>query len=140
MSQTTPKKNYARFALAILLLLLGGVCLYLGTHDFQIRSLGLAAIVASTYFVRMSRGRYGADLPGTTGPGKDLKTPKGPGRRLWIVSLALVPLLGVAIFLMSSDAVTDGGNASWPVDVFASVAVVCTIVWSYLAAKIVGAR
>jgi hypothetical protein len=140
MSQTTPKKNYALLALAILLLLLGGVCLYLGTHDFQIRSLGLAAIVASTYFVRMSRVRYRSDSPEATGPGKDLKTTKGPGRRLWIVSLALVPSLCVAIFLMSSDTVTDGGNATWPVDIFAWVAVVCTIVWSYLAVKIVGAK
>jgi uncharacterized YccA/Bax inhibitor family protein len=140
MSQTTPKKNYALFSLAILLLLVAGFCLYLGTHNFQIRSLGLAAILANTYCVRISRMHKRSNLPDADGREQYLRKASGPGRWLWIVSLALVPLLVVAFVLMSSDAVTDGGNATWPVDVFAGVAVVCTLAWSYLAAKIITSK
>jgi|SRR5579864_6201839 len=139
-SQNSTRKRYSLLALAILLLLFGGVCLYRGSHDFQIRSLGLAAILASTYLVRMSRVPGRTDLPDPNGQRKDFITSKGPSRRLWIASAALIPVLGVAILMMCSDTVTDGGNATWPVDVFAWVAVVCTIVWSYLAAKIVGSK
>ncbi len=140
MSQTTPKKNYALFSLAIILLLVAGVCLYLGTHNFQIRSLGIAAILASTSCVRISRMHNRSNLPDADGREQYLKKPSGPGRPLWIVSSALAPLLVAAFLLMSSDAVTDGGNATWPVDMFAGVAVVCTIVWSYLAAKIIASK
>jgi hypothetical protein len=139
-SQISTRKRYSFLVLAILLLLLGGVCLYLGSHNFQIRSLGLAAILASGYAVRIARAHDRPNLPNANGQGKDLRKSKGPSRSLWIVSAAMIPVLGVAIFMMCSDAVTDGGNATWPVDVFAWVAVVCTIVWSYLASKIVGAK
>jgi hypothetical protein len=139
-SQNPTRKRYSLLVLAILLLLFGGVCLYLGSHNFQIRSLGLAAILASGYAVRIARAHDRPNLPNANGRGKDLRKSKGPSRQLWIVSAALMPVLGVAVFLMCSDAVTDGGNATWPVDVFAWVAVVCTIVWSYLASKIVGAK
>jgi hypothetical protein len=139
-SRNSTRKKYSLLALAIILLLFGGVCLYRGSHDFQIRSLGLAAILASTYLVRRSRVPGRTDLPDANGRGKDPITSKGPSRRLWIVSAGLLPVLGVAIFMMCSDAVTDGGNATWPVDVFAWVAIVCTLVWSYLVAKIVGSK
>jgi len=49
-----PRKKYGFFVLAIVLLLLGGVGLYLGAHNFSIRVLGLAALLASGYFVRIS--------------------------------------------------------------------------------------
>lgn len=139
MSQNFTRKRYGLFILAILLLLLGGVGIYLGAHNYPIRALGLAAIMASAYLVRISHVHDRPDLLKSNGRGKDLKTTKGPGRRLWIVSLALVPLLVAALFLMYIDAV-NGGNETWPVDVFAGVAVVCTIVWSYLAAKIYGSQ
>jgi hypothetical protein len=63
---------------------------------------------------------------------------KGPARGLWVASIALVPLLGIAWFLLDRDAV-NGGHEAWPVDVFAGVGLVCTLVWSCFAAKIVGA-
>ena len=134
------RKRYGLLVLAILLLLFGGLCLYQGSHNFQIRSIGLAAILASGYFVRISQVRERPNLPGVADQGKYRRKSKGPSRSLWIVSAAMIPVLGVAIFMMCSDAVTDGGNATWPVDVFAWVAVICTSVWSYLASKIFGAK
>ena len=63
---------------------------------------------------------------------------KGPGRVLWVLSIALLPLLILAWYLLDRDAI-NGGHEVWPVDVFAGVGLVCTIVWSFLAARIVGA-
>jgi len=135
MSQNVTRKRYGLFVLAILLLLLGGVGIYVGSHNYPIRALGLVAIMVSAYLVRISHVHDGSDLPEASGQGKDLKTAKGPGRLLWIVSLALVPLLGAAFFLLHIDAV-NGGHEAWPADAFAGVGLACAIVWGYLAAKI----
>lgn len=133
MSRTITLKRYGLLSLAILSLMLGGVGVYFGSHNFPIRVLGLAAIMASTYLVRLSRAynRSGLTHRGTTHKIAE----GGPGRLLWIVSLALVPLLGAAFFLMHIDYL-NGGHEAWPVDVFGGIGLVCALVWSYLAAKI----
>ena len=136
-SQNVVRKRYGLFALAILLLLFGGVGIYLGSHNYPIRVLSLVAIMASAYLVRISHVHERSGLPEASLRGKDLKTAKGPGRPLWIVSLALVPLLGASFFLLRYDAV-NGGHEAWPADVFAGVVIACAIVWGYLAAKIFG--
>jgi hypothetical protein len=136
-SQNVTRKRYGLYVLAILLLLLGGVGIYVGSHSYPIRVLGLVALTASVYLARISRVHDRSDLSEARGRGKDLKTAKGPGRLLWIVSLALVPLLGAAYFLLHLDAV-NGGHEAWPADVFAGVVLACAIVWGYLAVKIFG--
>jgi hypothetical protein len=136
-SQNVDRKRYGLFAGAIFLLLLGGVGIYVGPHNYPIRVLGSAAVLASVYLARISQVRGRSDLPDLSVRPKNLKTSKGPGRVLWIISLALVPLLAAAGFLLHID-VANGGNETWPVDAFAGIALACTIVWSYLAAKIFG--
>jgi len=133
------RKRYGLFALAILLLVFGGVGIYLGSNNYEIRVLGLVAIIVSAYLVRISHVHDRSGLPEASGRGKDLKTGAGPGRLLWIVSLALAPLLGAAFFLLHIDA-ANGGHEAWPADVFAGVVVACAIVWGYLAAKIFGSQ
>jgi hypothetical protein len=104
-SPSVVRRRYGLFALAILLLLFGGVGIYLGSHNYPIRVLGPVAIMASVYFVRISNVHNRSGLPEASGPRENLKTAKGPGRLLWIVSLALVPLLGASFFLVYIDAV-----------------------------------
>jgi hypothetical protein len=136
-SQNVARKRYGLFVAAILLLLLGGVGIFVGSHNYPIRALGLMAIMASAYVVRISHVHGRSGLPEASCWEADLKTAKGPGRLLWITSLALVPLLGAAFYLLHIDAV-NGGREAWPADVFAGVGLVCAIVWGYLAAKILG--
>lgn len=138
-SQNAVRKSYGLLILAALLLVFAGACMYFGSHNYPIRVLGSAAILASVYLARISQVRGRSDLPDLSTRSKNLKTSKGPGRVLWIISLALVPLLAAAGFLLHID-VANGGNETWPVDVFAGIALACTIVWSYLAAKIFGGR
>jgi uncharacterized protein (UPF0333 family) len=138
-SQSVVRKRYGLFVLAILLLLLGGVGIYLGSHNYSIRVLGDVAIIASVYLVRISNVHIRSGLPVARGQMENLKTVKGPGRLLWIVSIALVPLLGASFFLVYIDA-AHGGNEAWPADLFAGVGLICAGVWGCLAAKIFGGR
>jgi hypothetical protein len=139
VSQNLARKRYGLFVLAMLLVLLGGAGIYAGSHNYPIRLLGLAAIVTSAYLARISNVHDRSDSPEASDRGNDLKTAKGPGRLLWIVSLALVLLLGASFFLLHIDAV-NGGHEAWPVDAFAGVVLACAIVWGYLAAKIFGSQ
>jgi hypothetical protein len=137
-SENFGRKRYGLFVLAILLLLLGGAGIYLGSDRYPIRALGLVSVMASVYLVRMSRVRDGSRLPQqANGWRTNPKATNGPGRLLWVASLALVPLLGAAFILLQIDA-AHGGHEAWPADVFAGVALVCAIVWGFLVAKIVG--
>lgn len=138
-SQNVAGKKYLLFILAILLLLLGGLGIYAGSHDYPLRALGVVAIMASTYLVRVSHIHDRSGLPDVGGSRTDLKIAKGPGRLLWIISLALVPLQGAAFYLLHIDAV-NGGHDAWPAYVCGGVVLVCAVVWGYLVARIFGGR
>jgi hypothetical protein len=138
-SQNVARKRYVLFVLAILLLLLGGLGIYVGSHNYPLRALGVVAIMVSVYLVRISHVHDRSGLPDVSGPRTDLKIAKGPGRLLWISSLALVPLQGAAFYLLHIDAV-NGGHEAWPAYVCGGVVLVCAVVWGFLVAKIFGGR
>lgn len=131
-SQNVIRRRYGLFVLAVLLLLSGAVAEYLGSNNFPIRVLGLAFLMASVYLVRISRVHHGSSLPKTNSVEYG-----GPSRLLWILSLALVPLLGASAFLLHIDAV-NGGHEVWPVYLFSGVGLVCAGVWGCLAVKLQG--
>ena len=136
VSQEVPRKRYGLFILAILLLLSGGAALYVGSHNFAIRSLGLVAIVASAYLVRISRVHSRSGSSVASGEGVDSKATTRPGRLLWTVSIALLLLAGVSYLNLYNDAL-HGYYEVWPVYVFAVVGVAYVLVWSYLVSRIV---
>jgi hypothetical protein len=131
------RKSYGLCALAIVLLLSGGVGIYVGSHDYPIRALGVVAVMVSAYLVQISQVHERSALPEVSGARTDLRTRKGPSRALWIISAALVPLLAGALLLLHNDAV-KGGHEAWPADLFAAVGLACAIVWGYLVAKVFG--
>jgi hypothetical protein len=137
MPQKVPQKRYSLFILAILLLLSGGIAVLVEPHDFAIRCLGLAAIMASVYLGRISHVHDRAAFSVGGGQEADVKATKRPGRLAWAVGVALLLLAGVSYLLMYIDAL-HGGHEAWPVYVFGGVTVACAIVWGYLAAKIFG--
>lgn len=118
-------------------LVVGGVIFYVGSGNYLIRSVGLIAVLASTYFVRLSRLHTRAGLAAGGNQRLGLETQSGPGRLLWVVSLALLPAAIGAYFLLYVDAL-HGSHEVWPVYLFAGVGVVCAVVWSLLAAKLAG--
>ena len=48
------RKQYGLRALAVILLLFGGVLIYTGSHNFAIRFVGLAVVMVSVYLVQAS--------------------------------------------------------------------------------------
>ena len=138
-SQKKPQKRYSLFILAIVLLLLGGASLFVGAHDFMIRSIGTVSIMASAYLVRISNVHNRSGSPEPSGAGNNRKVAKAQGRLLWIASLSLVPVLAGAWYLFSLDA-ANGGQVAWPADVLGGVVLVCAVVWGLLVAKTLGGR
>ena len=121
------------FVLAVVLLVFAGACIYFGSNNFPLRTVGSVAILASVYLVRIARGVHDRSVL----PKVNSIEYGGPSRLLWILSLALVPLLGASGYLLHIDAV-NGGHEVWPVYLFAGVAVVCAGVWGCLAVKLQG--
>ncbi len=135
MPQGVPRKRYGLFVLAVLVLLSGGMALAVGSHDYTIRSLGLVAVLASTYLLRISNVHTRSASPVASRQGADFKPIKSPGRLVWAVGVALVPILGVSFRYLYNDAV-HGGHTALPVYVFAGVIVACASFWSYLLSRI----
>lgn len=131
MPQDAAPKRYGLFVLAVLLLLAGGAALYVGSHNFALRILGLASIVASTYLVRASHVHGRSHLPAAS----DERSRPRAGSVLWIVSIALLPVAGASYLYLYNDAL-HGSHEALPVYVFAGVGLACTLVWSYLISRI----
>lgn len=127
-----PAKKHRLFILilAVLLLLLAAGALYAGSHNFAIRCVGLVAIMASIYLVRLSRAHTRSDVSVASGA-KATKRPKWP---MWAIGIALLPLVGASYLYLQSD-IVHGGQTTWPVYVFASLMFACSMVWIHLVWK-----
>jgi hypothetical protein len=135
-SQQGPRKaRRGLFALAILLLLAAIAAFSMGGKDFTIRSLGVAALIASVYLIRASNVHSRPAVVITSSQGADSDAKKSGGRLMWIVGAALLPIAIASYFYLKQDAL-HGYHEVLPVYVFAGVAVLCTLVWSYLVARV----
>ena len=129
------RKRYGLYALAILLLLVGGVALFVGMNNFGVRCLGLVACIASVYLIRISNVRARPSLPMTGGDANDSEAGEKGTRLMWIIGAALVPVAGASFFYLYQDGL-HGYHDTLPVYIFAGVAVICTVVWSYLVSRL----
>ena len=133
MDRGAQLKRYGLFALAIVLLVLGGVALFISSNNSEMRFIGIGACLVSVYLIRISNARGTSGL-GVGGAVASKKTKK-PNRSLWIVSAALVPISVAAVIYLFQDA-AHGYHEVLPVYIFAGVAVVCAAVWSSLVGSI----
>lgn len=129
------KKKYGLFILAVLLLLLGGVALFVGTNNFVIRSLGVIACLISVYCVRRSNIHAKSNSAIETSQQAKSKPSTQLRRSIWIISIVLLPMLGLAFLSLYRDAL-HGYQKAWPVYLFAGVVAICAFCWSYLMAKL----
>jgi len=130
------KKRYSLFVLAIVLLLLGGAALFLGTHNFAIRTIGIVACIVSVYLVRISNVHSRPTAPVVPVAPPRTEANLGVGRVMWLVGIVLLLLTAASFFYLYRDAL-DGYQDALPVYVFAGVGLTCTLVWSYLISKLV---
>lgn len=127
--QEPNKRRNGAFALAILLLLFAGGALLLEENNVVIRTVAMLALLVSVYCVRLSRS--GSTTIETQRTGSNLAT--RPGRSIWIVSIILLPVLGMSFASLYIDA-AHGYHQAWPVYVFTGTIIVCMVCWSYLLA------
>ena len=129
------KRKHGLFTFAVVLLLFGGAALVVGLHDFAIRSIAVLACLISVYCIRASNVRgYSDSGKVTTQPAKS-KLTRLFRRPISVVSIILLPLLGMSFMCLYRDA-THGYYKVWPVYLFAGVAAVCAICWSYLVSSL----
>jgi hypothetical protein len=111
--------------LEVVVLLLGGVGLYVGRNYVAIQFLGYLAIGIGVMGVP-ARGyatRRVADS--VYGP------PRRPGLWLWMVSIiSIFPALGSYLYMYSDEA--RGGQASWPINLTLSLVLLCLLCWFVL--------
>ena len=134
--QKVSPKRLSLFILAVVLLLSGGAAFYVGSHNFAIRSIGILAVIASVYLVRISNVHGRSGLPVAGGQAVALKATNGPGRVAWGVAIGLLLVLGVSLFYLYDDAL-HGYQEVLPVYMFAAAGFACAIGWGYLFARMI---
>jgi hypothetical protein len=134
MPQAAPQKRYGVFSLSIALLLLGVVGVVVGSRNYLLRLLGLLAIVGSTQLVRISKVQVSPPSTATIDLDADTEGKKF-SRVMWIVGIALLPMIGFAYLCLYEDAL-HGYHQAWPLYVFTGVGLACAVVWPYLLTRI----
>lgn len=134
MSQIAPRKRYGLFSLAIALLILGAVGVVAGSRNYLIRLLGLLAVMGSTYLVRISNVRASPAPPVTIESEADTRARERFGRLMWMIGIALVPIMALSYHWLYEDA-HHGYHEAWPLYVFVGVGLVCAVVWPYLVSR-----
>lgn len=120
-------RRYSLLAMAAVLLVAGGIALYVGSINPALRPMGVGAVLFSVLLVRISNAR-GSSISRTDEVA--VKPTDGPSRSLKLLSLALVPVAIASVLLLMNDA-AHGAHEVLPVYIFAGVACICTVVWSY---------
>jgi hypothetical protein len=139
MPNTPQKKRYALLSLAVVLFALAAVTMLLGSGYASIRPFAGLACIAGAYLARMSKGQASQSFANVPVAGVGFTEQKRFRRLLWVRSIALVPLLGVAWILMYVDQ-ANGGNETWPAYVVFGVTLACAAVWSGLVGNISNSR
>lgn len=122
-----PRRKPLVYVAGIALLLCGGAALVLSGHSFLIRSVGIVAIMGSTYLVRLSNVHSRSSL------GRDVKI-RSPSSIQWLAGMVLMAIVGVACYLLYRDA-RGGSTEVFPVYLFAVTTVVCAGYWAFLISR-----
>ena len=121
--------------LAVLLLAFACAMFIVASNSFTMRSLGIVAILVSVWLVRVSNV-HSRPSPGLAGDeGTSTRTSKRLGRVEWVVGPLSLLAAGASYLYLRNDAL-NGYQQVLPVYVFAGVGLVCTVIWGYLAVKL----
>jgi len=129
------KRRYGLFVLAIALFLVAGAAIFVGFNNPLALAFAGLMIVASVRVVKASNV-HGGTRHADVGLGNaDPDGAKRPSPLAWTVGAGSAAAFGISFFYLHKDAV-NGYHGIVPVYAFAASALVATVVWSYLAAKI----
>lgn len=118
------QRRLGLLVVAVLLIVVGGVCMMLGDNDFSIRSLGIAALLASVYCVRKSQRGSASPSPRERADANGLR-----GWKPMLLSVAA--FLGAFAYLYYDAC--HGYQRISSVYIFAGVTMACAVYWGYRA-------
>lgn len=123
--------SHALRALAFVCLAPLFVSLFLFPNNNEYRMISLVLAMATPFLVKMS-GDYRRKSSGETAPVITSNAGhKGPGKRLVISGIVLLPITAASWVLLAND-FADGGNEIWPLYACVAVSLACGIVWSFI--------
>jgi len=134
--ETSGKTNKGLMALAVFLFLLFVLSFFFVAHTSAIRSVGGFLGVISMLLLRKAKGRGRSaveDAPGKTFTLSSIQD--RPSRLAWGVGVAILVLTGVSFVILHNDAV-HGGDALWPLGLFAALMVVGFAYWYVLLGRL----
>ena len=117
-------KNYIAFAVALILLLLGGIGIFIFADYFIPRCLSIIAIMVSMNFLRVAKTPAHSPI---LAPKRRFPLP----RAVWIIGLVLLLIDCGSGYVMYLDA-THGYHYAWPLYLFIASSVCSIPVFSYI--------
>jgi hypothetical protein len=127
--------RYCLFGIGVILLVAGGVLLYVGGPRFEVRALGLVACMLGVYILRKSSLTASLRHHAVDEQLLSNAPAQRPSVRMWLVGVALIALVGVAYALLYQDAV-GGYKDIVPVYIFTGSILATAAFWGYLIARI----
>ena len=128
------KQQYSLFIFSIVLLVLGGTAIFIGSSNFEVRSIGVLSCLISVYLVRISNIHANSDSVIENTKQAHSKPPTHFRRSIWVIGVVLLPILGLSFSNLYRDAI-HGYHDVMPVYLFAAVAAICALLWSYLVSR-----
>lgn len=135
LGSSTPKPllRYCLFGVGVVLLVTAAVLLYIGWSRFEVRAVGMVALVLSTYTIRKS------NLALISRAIDEKPRPDGQSRRpsatMWVLGVGLIALVGMTYALLYQDGV-NGYRSAMPAYFFAGAALTAAAFWGYLISRI----
>jgi len=119
----------------VILLLVGGALLYTGGSRFEVRTLGFLACLLGVYMIRKSTLRDSSRYSGAEKLSSSDGPSQRPSKKMWMVGVGLIALVGVSFFFLYEDAI-GGYKDVVPVYFFTAAILVTAAFWAYLIARI----
>ena len=128
-------RNGAAAALVVVIAI-GDAALFVVTHNFVLRSAGMAALVFAVYFLRnvQERSHDNSNINSNRTLSGQMDSNRKISTLMWIKGIVMLGIFGVSCLFLYLD-VVEGYNRVAPLYAFAISGLVCGMYWAYLFTK-----
>jgi hypothetical protein len=128
-------RNGAAAALVVVIAI-GDAALFVVTHNFVLRSAGMAALVFAVYFLRnvQERSHDNSNINSNRTLSGQMDSNRKISTLMWIKGIVMLGIFGVSCLFLYLD-VVEGYNRVAPLYAFAISGLVAGMYWAYLFTK-----
>lgn len=127
-------KRHGLFVLGLIVLLAGGLLAAVGFNEWMYWSIGFVMCVVGVGLMRVSKVQDLTEPHSVGSATASAMVRQRPGRVVWALGAASALAVAISLAALYIDAL-DGYRWAWPVYAFVGCALIGTLVWSYLFAK-----